>query len=118
MNSLLKNWKTTLAGALGVLLIVLKIVFPQTFTTEIVTTIGFLLGSLGLVAAKDGSVTGIGSQATTIIKDVLPIVSDLTATSTDPTVKEIHTIVKSIQASQSNPVIVNVEAPTSAAVVV
>jgi len=110
MNSLLKNWKTTTAGVLGILTIILKVIFPNIFTPEVLTLIGLALGSLGLVAAKDGSVTGIGSQATTVIKDALPIVVDLTANSTNATIKEIHTIVSNIQASQSvTPVVVNVE---------
>lgn len=54
----MKSWKTTLAGVLSALPMILHAVFPEIVTLDVAATITGLLASLGLIAAKDGNVSG------------------------------------------------------------
>lgn len=56
MKSLTANWKTTLAGLVGVLTVFA--VSQHWISQDTAAAIGTLSVSLGLVAAKDGNVTG------------------------------------------------------------
>jgi hypothetical protein len=103
MKNLLTNWKTTLAGFLGIVLFLLGVFDPKTFTPAVIASVITLLASFGLIVAKDGNVTGIGATATTIEQTALPIVAELTATSTNPTMEDVH---KVIAALTTNPAIV------------
>jgi hypothetical protein len=58
MKSLTANWKTTAAGIIALAITAIKIFYPSVLTTEAYTAILGVLGGLGLVAAKDGNVTG------------------------------------------------------------
>lgn len=60
MKSVTKNWKTTAAGLIGV--VTLFALSQHWITQQTATDIGLLAGSLGLVAAKDGNVTGGTNQ--------------------------------------------------------
>ena len=57
MKSIFKNWKTSLAGFLGLASVVVPVVAPQ--YTTISHQITALAVSLGLIAAKDGDKTGL-----------------------------------------------------------
>jgi hypothetical protein len=57
MNYLLKNWKTTLMGILGIAGIITATWLPQ-YADELAKVVGTLV-SLGLIAAKDGNKTGV-----------------------------------------------------------
>ena len=52
---LIKNWKTSLAGAIAILVIVTSTWLPQ-YRDELEAVVGVLVG-LGLLAAKDGGKT-------------------------------------------------------------
>lgn len=54
---LLKNWKTSLAGAIAILVVVTSTWLPQ-YRDELEAVTGVLVG-LGLLAAKDSSKTGV-----------------------------------------------------------
>jgi len=54
----MKSWKTTLAGVLSVLPMILHALFPEIVTLDAAATITAALASLGLIAAKDGNVSG------------------------------------------------------------
>lgn len=56
MKSLTKNWKTSVAGLIGILTV--YAVSQHWISKDTATAIGTLAGSLGLLAAKDGNVTG------------------------------------------------------------
>lgn len=58
MKNLLANWKTTGAAVLLVLLQVLAVAIPQTFTPELTLKITGIATILGFTFAKDGNVTG------------------------------------------------------------
>lgn len=56
LNNLIKNWKTSLLGVAGLALVVMMLagrVTPEQFLTGLGTIVGG-----GLLAAKDGNVTG------------------------------------------------------------
>jgi hypothetical protein len=55
----MKNWKTTVAGVITVVVIALHTFYPTVVTSEVTMQITALLVSLGLVAAKDNNVTGV-----------------------------------------------------------
>ncbi len=55
----MKNWKTTLAGALTVAIVAAKIFWPNIITAEVAAEATTLMVSLGLIAAKDSNVTGV-----------------------------------------------------------
>lgn len=103
MKNLFANWKTTLAGAItgGTISI-------DAFVQEGISK-GWRQALIGLaiiligIFAKDGDVTGIGASATNIEQEALPIVAQLTATSTNPTMEDVH---KVISALTTNPAIV------------
>jgi hypothetical protein len=57
MNYLLKNWKTSIMGFLGIAGIVTATWLPQ-YADELAKVVGTLV-SLGLIAAKDGNKTGV-----------------------------------------------------------
>lgn len=54
----MKNWKTTLGGVVGILLQILPLVFPKVVTHDVANALTVLAVSAGLIAAKDGNVTG------------------------------------------------------------
>lgn len=54
MNFLLKNWKTTAAGAAMILSIVPKLADPTMLTAQ---DLGALVGGVGLLLAKDHDVS-------------------------------------------------------------
>lgn len=58
MKSLTANWKTTLSGVILLIMTGIKIFDPSLMTTELYIIITTALGSIGLIAAKDGNVTG------------------------------------------------------------
>lgn len=58
----MKNWKTTLAGILAVLLTAAHAVWPQIFTAELTTAINTVLIAIGLGYAKDHNVSGTPKQ--------------------------------------------------------
>jgi hypothetical protein len=53
-----KNWKTTLAGIITVIIQVGPVVAPKIITHDLANAITAVAISLGLIAAKDGNVTG------------------------------------------------------------
>ncbi|MDD2518976.1 MAG: hypothetical protein PHG18_03720 [Bacilli bacterium] len=55
---MIKNWKTTLAGVLTVILAGLAAVYPKIFTPELVAIIVSILAGFGFIVAKDNNVTG------------------------------------------------------------
>jgi hypothetical protein len=55
----MKNWKTTVAGAITVIVVALHTFYPTVVTSEVTINVTALLTSLGLVAAKDNNVTGV-----------------------------------------------------------
>lgn len=57
MKNIFKNWKTSLAGFLGLASVIVPVVAPQ--YTTIAHQITALAVSLGLIAAKDGNKTGV-----------------------------------------------------------
>jgi hypothetical protein len=57
MNYLIKNWKTTLLGVLGLAGVITTYWLPQ-YADELAKAVGTLV-SLGLIAAKDGNKTGV-----------------------------------------------------------
>lgn len=57
MNFILKNWKTSLLGAIGIAGIITATWLPQ-YADELAKLVGTLV-SLGLIAAKDGNKTGV-----------------------------------------------------------
>lgn len=52
------NWKTTLAGIVALVIQIGPILWPTVITPAIANTISTIAVSLGVVAAKDGNVTG------------------------------------------------------------
>ena len=54
----MKNWKTTLAGVLAIIPGALHLAFPNVITVDVATAITTILVAFGLIAAKDGNVTG------------------------------------------------------------
>ena len=58
MNTILKSWKTTLAGVLSVVLAGVTIKYPAIFTPELDSVIVAVLAGFGLIVSKDGNVTG------------------------------------------------------------
>lgn len=57
MGNLLKNWKTSLAGVIGIFIVVGTSM--GWLTHDQALAIGAVTGSFGLIAAKDGNVTGV-----------------------------------------------------------
>lgn len=58
MNNLLKNWKTTLAGVIALVIQLGPVLLPKYITPSVANTISVIAGSLGIIVAKDGNVTG------------------------------------------------------------
>lgn len=58
MKNLITNWKTTGVAAMGAILVVLNLLFPTTFTTDVNIKVVGALGALAALFAKDGNVTG------------------------------------------------------------
>lgn len=58
MKNLLTNWKTSGVAALGGILVLLNIIFPTVFTTDINIKVVGALTALVALLAKDGNVTG------------------------------------------------------------
>jgi hypothetical protein len=54
----MKNWKTTLFGALAAVCVALTTVFPE--HKEILAAVGGVFGALFAFFSKDNSVTGTG----------------------------------------------------------
>lgn len=54
----MKSWKTTLAGVLAIIPVVLHAAFPNVVTTEVAASLITVFISLGLISAKDSNVTG------------------------------------------------------------
>lgn len=61
----LANWKTTASGVILLIMTAIKLFAPTVMTTEVYTVIVTVLGSLGLLAAKDFNVTGGTTPNTT-----------------------------------------------------
>jgi hypothetical protein len=55
---MIKNWKTTLAGALVLGLGIAHQVWPTVFTPEVIGAVSTLLVAVGFMTAKDNNVTG------------------------------------------------------------
>jgi uncharacterized membrane protein len=55
---MIKSWKTTLAGVLSIAPQLLHAFFPTVVTAEVANSLTSLFVALGLIAAKDGNVTG------------------------------------------------------------
>lgn len=62
----MKSWKTSLSGILTVLPAALHLIFPAVITSEVSVALTSLFAGLGLAAAKDTNVTGVGKGATTL----------------------------------------------------
>lgn len=58
MKSLTINWKTTLAGAVALLIQLGPVLLPKYITPTVANTITVIATSLGLIVAKDKNVTG------------------------------------------------------------
>lgn len=58
MKNLLKNWKTTLAGVIAIVVQVGPVLLPKYITPTVANSISVIAGSMGVIAAKDGNVTG------------------------------------------------------------
>jgi hypothetical protein len=52
------SWKTTLSGICAIIPIILHALFPTVVTVEVAASLTGVFISLGLIAAKDGNVTG------------------------------------------------------------
>lgn len=52
------SWKTTLAGVLTALPTIAHLLFPTVITVDVAAALTALFASLGLIASKDGNVTG------------------------------------------------------------
>lgn len=57
MNNILKNWKTSLAGIVAIAGVITTTWLPE-YADEVAKVVGILAG-LGLLAAKDSTVTGV-----------------------------------------------------------
>lgn len=57
-TSMIKSWKTTLSGVLSIAPQILHIVYPNIVTEEVANSLTAVFVALGLIAAKDGNVTG------------------------------------------------------------
>lgn len=57
MNLLSKNWKTTIAGIIAIIIQVGPIIWPRYITPSVANTISTIAAALGLIAAKDSNVT-------------------------------------------------------------
>lgn len=112
MKNLSINWRTTLAAVIAVAVQILPVLFPTIITPTIANSISVLAGAAGLIAAKDGVVTGIGAQATTVVNASLPLADALTANSSNVTIQDIHKVIDALKPSQA-PVTVNVTAPAT-----
>jgi uncharacterized membrane protein len=55
---MIKSWKTTLAGVLSIAPQLLHTFYPTVVTAEVANSLTGLFVALGLIAAKDGNVTG------------------------------------------------------------
>lgn len=58
MQTLLTNWKTTLAGLIALVIQVGPVLWPTVITPATANTITAVAVSLGIIAAKDSNVTG------------------------------------------------------------
>lgn len=58
MNTLLANWKTSLAGLIALVIQIGPLVAPKYITPAVANTISVIAGALGLIVAKDKNVTG------------------------------------------------------------
>lgn len=106
MKNLKINWKTTAAGVGLIILVVAHVLFPATITAAVMASGISIMAGLGLVAAKDGNVTGVGAAATTLEDTVLPLAGQLTAGSTNPTMEDIHRIIGALLTIKTQPTIV------------
>lgn len=68
MKNLSVNWRTTAVGVIAIALTAIKYFDPSLMTTEAYTEAIGVLGALGFVVAKDGTVTGNGDNATSKTK--------------------------------------------------
>jgi hypothetical protein len=58
MKNLLTNWKTSGVAALGGILVILNLVYPKVFTTDVNVKIVGALGAILALLSKDFNVTG------------------------------------------------------------
>lgn len=102
MSSIISNWKTSLAGLIVLITGILGFVDPKVFTPAVTTGIISIAGAFGLVAAKDGVSTILGTEGVAIEKAALPVVDALTANSTNAIIEEIHKIAVALEATNAN----------------
>lgn len=116
MKNLKINWKTTISGGIILLTFLAHAMFPAIVTGETAGGVITLATTFGLVSAKDGDVTGIGSQATTEVSNVLPVLDQLTANSNNPTMKDVHQVIDKLSTAFVDAARVNAIAVANTAV--
>jgi len=109
MNSLITNWKTSLAGLIVFIAGLLGFIDPKVFTPQVTGAIIAIAGAFGFVAAKDGVSSILGTQGAAIEKAVFPVVDTLTANSSNAIIEEIHKVAEAIIAA-NNTAIANIPA--------
>jgi len=109
MNSLITNWKTSLAGLIVFIAGLLGFIDPKVFTPQITGAIISIAGAFGFVAAKDGVSSILGTQGVAIEKAVVPVVDTLTANNSNAIIEEIHKVAEAIIAA-NNTAIANIPA--------
>jgi len=109
MNSLITNWKTSLAGLIVFIAGLLGFIDPKVFTPAVTSGIIAIAGAFGFVAAKDGVSSILGTQGAAIEKAVVPVVDTLTANSSNAIIEEIHKVAEAIIAA-NNTAIANIPA--------
>jgi hypothetical protein len=58
MKNLLTNWKTSGVAALSAILVILNLIYPKTFTTDVNVKVIGALGAVLALLTKDFNVTG------------------------------------------------------------
>jgi methyl-accepting chemotaxis protein len=94
----MKNWKTTLVGAIGAgALVIIQMV--MTGTVDIKTIVIAAVMAVGLALAKDGNIED-SINSIKLAKELLPVINDgiskAADNSTSPLLKDVHTIVSTL----------------------